>query len=182
MTRTGLPLFSGITTYRDEVGRFAFRHPSDWEREELADDLEGVIVRPEVDDQNTYFAVWVAPVETAVVADDLAELRRGFDDGLAKLPGLTIESTQDDTFGNIVRLERLLTFTEPAGTRRRKVWGMYVHTWQVLVSYQGSSVEEYDYWLPMGNYCFNTFELPEVLWFATDPELHPPPSTEPTDT
>ncbi len=176
--RTGLPLFSGVTTYRDEQGRFAFRHPSDWTCEELADDREGVISRPEPEDQDTYFAVWIAPLEMGVVAEDLEELRKGFDDGLAKLPGLTIESASENTYGNIVKLERQLTFTDGSAVRRRKVWGMYVDTWQLVVSYQGSTIEEYDYWLPMGNYCYATFELPEALWFATDPELRPTPPEE----
>ncbi len=169
--RSGLPLFTGITTYRDEQGRFSFRHPSDWIRDELADDREGVIIRPEADDPDTYFAVWVSPLETAVVADDLPELRSGFDDGLTALPDVTVESDRDDLYGNIVKVERLFTFTEGGATRKRRVWGMYVDTWQVLVSFQGSTVGEYDYWLPMGNYCYATFELPEALWFATDPEL-----------
>ncbi len=169
--RSGLPLFTGITTYRDEQGRFSFRHPSDWIGDELADDREGVIIRPEPDDPDTYFAVWVSPLEAGVVAEDLPELREGFDHGLNALADVTVESSQDDLYGNIVKLDRLFTFTEAGQTRKRHVWGMYVDTWQVLVSFQGSTVGEYDYWLPMGNYCFATFELPEALWFATDPEL-----------
>ncbi|HEX3813430.1 MAG TPA: hypothetical protein VHX59_11360 [Mycobacteriales bacterium] len=181
--RSGLPLFSGITTFRDAQGRFAFRYPSDWFRDELADDREGAIVSPEDGrDPATYFAVWVAPLEVGVVADDLPELRRGFDDGLAALPDLVIESGTEDTYGNIVKVERVLTYTEDGATRRRRVWGMYVDTWQILATFQGSTIEEYDYWLPMGNYCYATFELPEALWFATDPELRPKlPAQQPSE-
>ena len=37
---------------------------------------------------------------------------------------------------------------------------MYADTWQYLVAYQGATVEEFHYWLPMGNYCFTSFQLP----------------------
>lgn len=173
-TRSGLPLFTGITTYRDPLGRFSFRHPSDWLRADLEEDREGVHVRPEQDDLSTYFAIWISSCDTHVTAGDLPELRRGFDDGMARLPGLNVEFASEDTLNNIVRVERLLTFTESGRSRRkRKTWALYVDTFQILVAYQGSTVREYDYWLPMGNYCFQTFELPHELWFATDPELQP---------
>lgn len=171
--RSGLPAFTGITTYQDPQGRYKFRHPSDWDRDELADDREGVIVRPELDDGDTYFAVWIQPLDIAVEAEDLPELREGFDAGLAKLADAAVTPLREDTYGNIVKVERLVDFVESGVTRRRHAWGMYVDKWQLLVSFQGSTVEEYEYWLPMGNYCFNTFELPEYLWFATDPEVNP---------
>lgn len=40
-----------------------------------------------------------------------------------------------------------------------------------MLVWQGSTVDEYDYWLPMGNYSYATFEIPEALWFATDRDL-----------
>jgi hypothetical protein len=41
----------------------------------------------------------------------------------------------------------------------------------IVIAYQGSSVEEYAYWLAMANYSYATFYLPEALWFATDRDL-----------
>ena len=175
MTRTGEPLFTGIRTYRHPTGLFGFRHPSDWERDDLTEDREGVIVAPVPEDPATYFGIWATPLDITVEADDLPELREGFDTGLAKLADVEVELAQEDAVGNIVRVERVLTFSEAGGVRKRKLWALYLDKWQVLVIYQGSSLEQYDYWLPMGNYCFNTFELPESLWFATDPELRPNP-------
>ena len=29
----------------------------------------------------------------------------------------------------------------------------------------------YEHWLPMGNYAYGTFQIPEALWFATDRDL-----------
>jgi hypothetical protein len=40
-----------------------------------------------------------------------------------------------------------------------------------VVAYQGETVEEYEYWLPMGNHSFHHFVIPEALWFATDRDL-----------
>jgi hypothetical protein len=173
MTRTGLPVFTGITTYQDQDGRFKFRHPSDWDRDELAEDRDGVIVRPEPDDDDTYFAVWIQALDIVVAADDLPELRDGLDAGMAQLPEAVVTPLREDTYGNIVKVERSVDFVEAGVTRRRKVWGLYADKWQLLVTYQGSTVDEYEYWLPMANYCYNTFELPEALWFATDPEVNP---------
>jgi hypothetical protein len=180
----GLPAFTGITTYRDPQGRFEFRYPAGWTRSELDDDLDGIIVRPEEDEQNTYFAVWISSLPEAVVASDLPELRAGFDDGLAQLTDLSVESAEEKTYGNIVKLERVVSFTDKDGERpeelapgepirrKRRVWGMYVDTFQMVVVWQGRSVKEYDYWYPMGNYCFSMFKIPDELWFATDPEVN----------
>ncbi len=168
--RSGRPQFVGLTTYSDAQGRFEFRHPAGWIRAEL-EELDGVIIRPEADEQSTYFAVGVTPLEFGVVADDLATLRSGFDDGLAQLADAEIVDSRDDTYNDIVKLERTFTFTEDGHTRKRRVWAMYADTWQYLIAYQGATVEEFDYWLPMGNYCFTAFTLPQALWFATDPSM-----------
>jgi hypothetical protein len=168
----GLPAFTGITTYRDPLGRFEFRHPAGWTRSELDDDLDGIIVRPEEEEQNTYFAVWISSLPQSVSARDLPELKEGFDDGLAQLPDAQIESGEEQTYGNIVKVERVVSFTENGETRKRRVWGMYVDTFQMVVVWQGRSVKEYDYWYPMGNYCFSMFKIPDELWFATDPEVN----------
>lgn len=175
--RTGRPRFTGITTYTDEQGRYEFRHPWDWERSELDDDLDGVIVQPEQDDPATYFAVWVSPLELSVVAEDLPDLRAGFDDGLNQLADLTIESATENTYNNIVKVERTVTFTEDGATRKRRVWALYADRWQFVVAFQGSTVEEFHYWLPMGNYCFTSFQLPHALWFASDPSVYKRPTT-----
>lgn len=173
-TRTGRPRFTGIRSYDDPQGRFEFRHPSGWVRSTLDDDLDGIIVRPEPDDEATYFAVWVTRLDVSVVADDLPDLRAGFDDGLGRLADIAVEAGSENTYNNIVRLERTVTFTEDGATRKRRVWGLYADTWQYIVAFQGSTVEEFHYWLPMGNYCFTAFNLPQALWFATDPALAGP--------
>ena len=171
-TRTGRPRFTGVTSYTDPQGRFEFRHPSDWFRSSLDDDLDGVIVGPDVDDQATHFAVAVRDLGVAVTADDVPLLREGFEEGITALPEVTVEATGDNTYNDIVKLERTLTFTDEGEVRKRRVWSMYADHWQFIVLFQGATVEEYHYWLPMGNYCFTSFQLPMALWYATDPAAH----------
>ena len=167
--RTGRPRFTGVTSFTDPQGRYEFRHPSDWFRADLDGDADGVMVGPERKDEATHFAVAVTDLRVGVVAEDLEVLRGGFDDGLAVLADLAVESVRDDTYNNIVKLERTFTFTDEGATRKRRMWSLYADHWQFTVVYQGSSVEEFGYWLPMGNYCFTAFQLPLALWFATDP-------------
>ena len=47
--------------------------------------------------------------------------------------------------------------------RKRKQWLLYVDIWLIVLTWQGSSPEEYEYWLPMGNYAFATFNLGYIL-------------------
>ncbi len=167
--RAGRPRFTGVTTFTDPQGRYEFRYPSDWCRADLDGAVDGVMVGPEREDEATHFAVAVTDLGLGVGAEDLEVLRSGFDDGLAALTDLAVQSVRDDTYNDIVKLERTLTFTEGNETRKRQMWSLYADHWQFAVVYQGSSVAEFDYWLPMGNYCFTAFQLPMALWFATDP-------------
>lgn len=169
--RTGRPRFTGVTTFTDPQGRYEFRHPSDWFRSELDGDRDGVIVGPDRDDEATHFAVAVIDLGTAVTAADLDLLRDGFDHGIAELADVSIENSRDDLYNDIVKLERTLIFSDEGETRKRRVWSMYADHWQYTVLFQGSTVEEFAYWLPMGNYCFTAFQLPMDLWFATDPSV-----------
>jgi hypothetical protein len=170
-TRTGRPRFTGVTTYADPDGRYEFRHPSDWFRDRLDDDLDGVIVGPDRADQATHFAVAVRDLGVAVTAEDLSLLRDGFEEGLAALPDVSVEAVADTTYNDIVKVERTLTFTDEGEVRKRRVWSMYADHWQFIVVFQGATVEEFHYWLPMGNYCFTSFQLPMALWYATDPAI-----------
>ena len=129
------------------------------------------MVGPDRDDEATHFAVAVTDLGVSVVADDLEVLREGFENGMATLPEVLVESSRDDLYNDIVKLERTLTFTDEGEVRKRRVWSMYADHWQFIVVFQGATVEEFHYWLPMGNYCFTSFQLPMALWYATDPAI-----------
>lgn len=171
MTRPDRPRFRGVATYRDPSGRFSFRHPSDWRRFDLDDDRDGVLVSPQKEDPTTFFSIWVSKLDTKVVAEDLDVLVSGVDAGLAELPECEVLESSDKVMSNLVKLERIYTFREGEDIRQRRVWFLYVDTWQMVVCWQGATREEYAYWLPMGNYAFALFQLPDALWFATDRDL-----------
>src|SRR5262245_29176453 len=178
MTQRPPPRYYGIITYRDPHGRFSFQYPSDWHVFELEDQREGLLVSPEAENPQTWFSVWVSRLELKVVAEDLAELKDGVDEGLQLLTDVKVESASEDALNNLIKFERVYTFREGETIRKRRSWFLYVDTWLMVVTYQGATEEEYAYWLPMGNYSFLRFELPEALWFATDRDLSGLPDSD----
>ena len=165
------PRFTGVANYDDPKGRFRFRFPTDWNQYELEDDREGRLFAPDPSDLQTYFAVWVSELEQAVVAEDMEDLKAGVAEGLAQLPSSHVESESETVMGNLIKFERVLTFTQDGAVRKRKSWILYVDRWTIVLTWQGSSVEEYEYWLAMANYSFATFNVADELWFATDRDL-----------
>jgi hypothetical protein len=167
------PKFTGVRSYRDDKGRYTFRHPTDWHQHELDQERDGVMFAPQAHDPQTYFAVWLTNLGQSVVAEDKDELLEGVQEGLAQLGQLEVLKQSDDLLGNLIKFERIYTFRDDEVTRKRKVWIMYVDKWLYVVMFQGETVEEYQYWIAMANYSFNTFDLPEALWFAVDRDLNP---------
>ncbi len=165
------PRFRGIKLYKDHLGRFSFRYPSDWNQFELEEGRDGVLLSPEAENPQTWFSIWTSQLEETAVAEDLEDLRGGVGEGLAQLANCQIEYEADDALGNLLKFERVFTFEENGTTRKRKLWILYVAKWLIVVTYQGETVEEYHHWLAMANYCFATFNLVEELWFATDRDL-----------
>lgn len=181
MSEQQRPRFYGVHTYDDPLGRFRFRYPSGWRQFALDNERDGVMyappddVDPASDSPATYFAVWINKLDTKVTAEDLDDVVGGLDAGLNELAGCDVTTTASEALDNLLKLERVYTFAEDGGAvRQRRLWVLYADTWQYVVSFQGASPDRYDYWLPMGNYAFATFTLPEALWFATDRTLaHP---------
>jgi hypothetical protein len=171
MTQRQPPRFYGVATYADPLGRFSFRYPTTWHQFELDDQREGVMFSPEAENPQTWFSVWVSQLDANVVAEDLEDLKVGVEEGLSQLPECIVEQRSEEPLGNLIKFERIFTFREDGVTRKRRLWILYVDTWQMVVTYQGASEEEYDYWLSMGNYSFFHFTIPEALWFATDRDL-----------
>jgi len=105
------------------------------------------------------------------VAEDLEDLKLGLDEGLSQLSECKVEAASGEPLGNLIKFERIFTFQEDGMIRKRRLWLLYVDKWQMVLTWQGATEEEYDYWLSMGNYFFFTFEIPQALWFATDRDL-----------
>jgi hypothetical protein len=165
----GLPAFRGVEAFSDPQGRFKFRVPTDWHRLELDDEREGMMFVPDPDDPDTHISCWITKLDQPVSAEDLEVLRDGVEEGLRQLPGCSVESRSDDTYGNMVKFERVFTYAE--GPRKRKTWYLYADEWLIVLAWQGATPEWYEYWLPMGNYAFATMDVAEWLWFATDRDL-----------
>lgn len=170
------PKFTGIRTHRDPQGRFAVRFATDWGWFDIDEPIgtaegarrEGVGAAPDPGDPATVIAMWVAPLDTPVRAEDLADLRDGVDEGLAALEGCQVLDTEDIVLDNLVKFVRVYTFREGDATRKRQQWLLYAHKWLLCLTWQGSSIGEYDYWYAMANQTFHTMDIPQELMFATD--------------
>ena len=171
MTDRERPRYRGLRTFRDPMGRYQFRYPTGWQLHELADDRDGIMVSPELETPQTWFAVWATPLQERVVAGDLAALQEGVDEGLYQLPGLRLESSSERLFGNLIRFERAYTFRENGATRQRRVWMLYVYKWAFALIAQGATPEEFEYWSVMLQNCMDEFDLAPALWFASDPDM-----------
>ena len=172
MSKRPPPRFHGIRIYRDPDGVYQFHYPTDWAVFGLSEERDGIMLSPEAKSPATWFSAWKVKLLEAVVAEDLPELRAGLDEGLAQLgEGCSLQTSTEAVMGNLIKFERVHTFREMGTLRKRRQWVLYVDRWQIVLIYQGASVEEYEYWLAMANYSFYTFDLPNELWFATDRDL-----------
>jgi hypothetical protein len=176
MTQRPPAQFVGVTTYRDPLGRFSIRYPTNWRQAKL-EDRDGILFAPPAEDPHTWFAAWVVPLEHSVKAADLYDLVLGAGEGLAQFVDCTIYASSELALGNLIRLERVFTFRDGSAVRKRKTWIIYADTWMIVLVWQGSSEGAYEHWLPMANYSFATFHLPEALLFLADPEVPKPEAT-----
>jgi hypothetical protein len=126
---------------------------------------------PNPDDPDTHLTVWADPLDARVVAEDLDDLRAGVREGLDALADASVELENDVVLGNLLKFERVYCFRESGAVRKRKQWLLYVDSWIVVLTWQGSNPEEYDYWYAMANYSFASFSLPEALWPFLDRDL-----------
>lgn len=170
---TSPPRFYGVMTYSDHEGRFKFRYPSHWTQMELDDERDGMMWVPDPDDLDTHISCWIEKLEQPVKESDLDDLRSGVEQGLSQLPHSEVESRSDDSYGNLIKFERVFTYGDPPGgvRRKRRSWYLYADEWTIVLAWQGATPEHYEHWLPMGNYAFATFDVAEWLWFATDRDL-----------
>jgi hypothetical protein len=170
---TAPPRFYGVTTFSDHEGRFKFRVPSNWTRFELDDERDGMMWLPDPDDLDTHISCWIEKLEQPVKETDLDDLRNGLEQGLSQLPNSEVESAEDNSYGNLIKFERVFTYGDPPGgiRHKRRSWYLYADEWAIVLAYQGATPEHYEYWLPMGNYAFAMFDVAEWLWYATDRDL-----------
>ena len=164
------PTYTGLRAYKDPGGRFMFRYPKEWHQFDLEDDRDGVMYSPEAENPATWFSVWATKLPYPVVADDIDVLREGVNEGLSRFDDLHVEYESEDTFDNLCRFKRIYTFRQDGDIRKRRVWMLYVHKWLIVLAAQGATPKAYQYWFPMLDDCFDSFDMAHALWFASDPE------------
>jgi hypothetical protein len=179
MTTRPTPKFTGVDTYKDRLGRYTVRYPSDWHRFDLDSGLDGQLFSPSATNTDTYVASWAQDLEFDVEAKDLDDIVKAFDKGLESLENCQILESNDAVIGNLIKLERFYTYDDNGVTRKRKVWAMYVSHWLMVLTYQGETVEEWEHWYAMANQSFFHFIIPMELWFAADRDLNQKGKTTP---
>jgi hypothetical protein len=171
--RPDRPRFTGVDTYSDRLSRFQFRFPSDWRRHDIEGQPDSVLFSPYVHEESprTFISAYVEPLDYEAVAEDLKDLSEAVNEGLQQMDGFALEQATDDALNNLLKFDRTFTFRENGETRKRRTWIMYVSKLQFVFTYQGESVDDYEFWLPMGNTFYFNVKLPDSLWFATDRTL-----------
>jgi len=141
------PVFKGLSWCNEQ--HYSFFIPIDWQRVERPDGQEGIIYIPTFDDAQTFYAVQVEDIGTAVTSEDIPDLEQGFLNSIRQQTGYHIEAQTHSAVGQLVELEGKFTFLE--GTERRKRWVriLYHESRQVTFIAQGRTEQIYHYWLPM---------------------------------
>ncbi|MFM7678862.1 MAG: hypothetical protein ACKO83_08440 [Roseiflexaceae bacterium] len=165
------PKFVGIDTFRDHLGRFTVRYPSDWHLFDIDFGRDGKLFAPSATNTNTYVAVWVDKLDFTADGSDAPALAKAFNQGLNQLGDCTIIEQDDAVISNLIKLERFYTFNDNGVIRKRKVWAMYVAQWLIVLTFQGETVEEWEHWYAMANQSFHHFVIPPELFFAMDKDL-----------
>jgi len=161
-TRQGRPGFEGLVLQENAQWNYAFWYPKGWVCRDLGATRSGIACSPTAEDSDTYFSVRIQPLPSPTAGNSLALLRADYRANLGRLPGLHIEpedpSTADDQ-GN-----PSWTYTYRGGRELRKARTSLAYDERALyiVTTQGATIDEYEYWLSMLNYCRRTFQIGRV--------------------
>ena len=158
-TSQNTPSFEGLILEQDQEWQYYFWYPKGWHRYELGDGRTGVLCSPEDEHPTTYFSVETQRLPAAVLDEDVEVLRQGIQEGLSQLPDMCIASTNDTIAGGRIVFEREFTFADGDTVRKRRIRLIYAGSTLYSLISQGSSEQDYKYWLSMLNYCQMTFEI-----------------------
>ena len=156
----GAPAYTGMKMYPDHAGGYAIWVPSDWYQLKLKRNHRGFMFSPYPDDINTCVLVEKHKLKFKITPDDLVTLREGFHEGIIALPGVEIESEEEDLTESISMFNARFSFMEGEFKRKRWVRNIYWGNGQLVVIAQGKSPEDFEYWLPM---FFNTMLDIQIL-------------------
>jgi hypothetical protein len=168
--------FEGIVIYPDPDGAFEVRYPLNWHKFEVTHQKGGILFSPYSDHAYVWVAAWKDYISKWVTSKDIAILREGLDEGLQQLgEEVQILEQSEEIIGDLIRLERLVSFMVDCVSYKRRQWVFYAHQYIINLVYQ-ARLEEFHHWSGMAYYSFHTFRLPDHIWFMTDQER---PATEP---
>lgn len=154
------PVYTGMTLHPSKKGGFSVWLPSDWHKRELKPRHVGMLFSPYPDDINTCLLVEKKKLKVKVKPEDADVLREGFKQGLMALPGIEIESMDENLTDIIQTFDARYTFLE--GEERRKRWARSIYWGEahLIMIAQGRTPEDFDYWLPM---FYNTMMTTQIL-------------------
>jgi hypothetical protein len=157
-TRKG-PVYYGLTKYTDNKGGYGVWLPNDWHQFNMTGDHNGWVFSPYPDNTDTCFACEKNVLEIEVSPQDVDVLAEGFEAGILSLPDVEIEEKKYEKTKKGVILEAKFTFTENGQRRKRWVKSLYWGEANLVLFAQGSTVDEYEYWLPMLFNAMSSYEL-----------------------
>lgn len=158
MDKSSLPVYTGVRKHVHPTG-FSLWIPGDWTTFALAAGHEGIMVGPHAGVLETIFLAEMVSLPFAVKIKEASALRKGFEAGLHALPGVEIETTDEQIGTPLMLFDARFTFLEGDARRKRWVRTLYADTRQLRLIAQGSTPAEFDYWLPMFFNIMHTFEL-----------------------
>lgn len=132
--------------YRDRRHGFSMLYPEPWHVFDLADQ-EGRRFSERADEFGTCISVEITELPTAITAEDLPVLKRGFLKGLRSAPGSRIVRQDAYDVGWAVGVEAVQLFDEGGERRKRWVRVLYRGRHQYRLVAQGRTAAEYARWL-----------------------------------
>jgi hypothetical protein len=144
------PVYKGMINYIDPAG-FSIWLPDDWKKIELTGEHEGVLYTPVPDDINTGFLAKRHRLQRRVKKSDMPVIRDVFMADVRALEGVEIDEDSVEEYITDRLSFFQVRFTFPEGDVRRKRWIKNIYWGKnnyVLIA-QGSTIEDFDYWLPM---------------------------------
>jgi hypothetical protein len=143
----------------DAKAGYAVWLPMGWTELEMGEGHQGAVFFPEPEKQDTYFTCESFKLSFQVTEEDVPVLREGFHAGLQALPGVEVESQDETVTSTLIGFDARFIFVEGEVRRKRWVRNIYWGKLQIVFIAQGSSPDEFDYWLPMFYHTMMAFEI-----------------------
>jgi hypothetical protein len=142
------PAYTGMKAYHDSSG-ITLWLPTEWNQFDLQPGHQGVLFSPYKDDLNTGILAEKFRLKVKVNQKDLEVLREGFMAGIHALPGVEIEKEGESISKTLSFFEVRFSFLDGDIRRKRWIRNIYWGKSNYVIIAQGSTVELYEYWLPM---------------------------------